>query len=145
MPALSQTFTYTVNTNTVTSLIYPSEGQISLLSYTSHPLKGDGYYGSSDGLHTVQIKTTNFIGKIVVQATLEVTPTETDWFDVNLESDTNIVDTTGSSTKKIQIELVYTQPTTLFKIYNFEGNFVHVRVKVSNFAQGILNEIRYNH
>ena len=144
MPALSQNLIFTVNSATVTSLIYPTTATTAVV-YTSHPIKGDGYYGSSDGFHTIQVKLTNFIGKIEIQSTLEVDPAETDWFVTNLEMNENIVDTTGASLNKSATSITYTQPTDLVKIYNFEGNFVWIRAKVTNFTQGIIDKISFNH
>lgn len=144
MPALSQNLTFTVNSSTVTSLVYPTTAT-SAVSYTSQPIKGDGYYGSSDGFHTIQVKLTNFVGKIEIQSTLEIEPAESDWFVTNLELNENIVDTTGASINKSATSISLTQPTNLVKIYNFEGNFVWIRAKVTNFTQGIIDKINFNH
>ena len=49
---------------------------------TGEKFKGDGYYGRSDGFHTVQYNITGFIGTVNVQATLATSPTvDSDWFD----------------------------------------------------------------
>ena len=69
----------------------PSTSEI-ILPSTTHPgdsttetvtgnnFRGDGYYGSADGVHTVQYDYTGFTGTIT-QATLATTP-DSDWFDV---------------------------------------------------------------
>ena len=61
-----------------------------ILSVTAHPgdstsetvlgekFKGDGYYGRSDGLHTVQINVDGVSGTIKMQGTLAVDPVEAD-------------------------------------------------------------------
>ena len=51
--------------------------------YTSDPVKGDGYFGGSDGFHTVMYTATpSFVGTVTMQATLASAPAELDWFDV---------------------------------------------------------------
>ncbi len=144
MPALSQNFTFTVNSSTTTSLVYPNTGTTAL-SYTSDRLKGDGYYGSSDGFHTIQAQVTNFIGKIEVEGTLATAPASNDWFIVELQTNINSVDTTGALTSSNITALNYTTATTNVMAYNFLGNFVWIRIKVSEFTRGTLNGIKYNH
>ena len=106
--------------------------------------KGDGYYGRSDGLHTVQVNLTGFLGDIELQGTLAVDPTADDWFNVRLGSGQTI-DTTGkfvsSSTSKIE----YTANETSSKTYNFTGNYVWIRTKISNWTDGTVNSIQLNH
>lgn len=144
MPALSQNLTFTVNTSTNTSLIYPNTGTTAL-TYTSNKSKGDGYYGRSDGLHSIQIKVTNFVGKIEIQGTLNVDPGSSDWFGVNLDSNRNYVDTTGL-VKEESVQFVnYTTVTSTIVGFNLRGNFVWLRSKVSNFTQGTVDYIKYNY
>ena len=52
------------------------------LTYTSEKVKGDGYYGYADGLHTMSFHFKNFKGRIFCQATLVDDPAETDWFNI---------------------------------------------------------------
>ena len=49
---------------------------------TGEKFKGDGYYGRSDGFHTVQYNLADFNGTIKMQGTLATTPTEADYFDI---------------------------------------------------------------
>ena len=51
-------------------------------TFSSDQLKGNGYYGYTDGLHTVSYKLTNFVGYIYFQATLLQNPTDSDWFNI---------------------------------------------------------------
>jgi hypothetical protein len=87
------------------------------------PFKGDGYYGRSDGLHTVQYTYTELTGNIVIQATLALAPTESDWFEVHFYSAN---DETGS------------------RIASFTGNYVWIRAVV-DYTDGTINSIRLNH
>ena len=112
----------------------PSSSQI-ILSQNTHPgdstvttvtgenFKGDGYYGSSDGIHTVQYDYSGFTGTITIQATLATTPTASDWFDVDTVTVANL---------------------TEVKYANFTGNFVYIRAKVV-YTDGTINSIRMNH
>lgn len=93
---------------------------------TGEKFKGDGYYGSNDGLHTVAYYLTGFIGTIKIQGTLASDPGSNDWFDI-----TGTDHGDGSS--------VLSENT--FK--NFTGNFVWIRVIVDNFAAGTVNKILY--
>lgn len=54
------------------------------LNYTGPAIKGDGYYGFADGLHTASFHVRNFTGRIWLQATLVDEPTENDWFNIQL-------------------------------------------------------------
>lgn len=85
--------------------------------------KGDGYYGRSDGLHSVQYTYNGFTGTIIIQGTLAVEPVEADWFDVHTYSASN---------------------ETSSKIASFTGNYVWIRAKVS-YTDGTISSITLNH
>jgi len=144
MPALSQNLTFTINTTTNTSVIYPNTGT-SALTYSSNKARGDGFYGRSDGLHSVQIKVTNFVGKIEIQGTLSLDPQSSDWFGVSLDSNRNYVDTTGLVKEESVNFVNYTTATSTIVGYNLKGNFVWLRSKISNFTQGTVDYIKYNY
>ena len=91
------------------------------------PVKGDGFYNYSDGLHTVAHYILALDGTVEVQGALTADPVEADW--VTLDTRTG---TTGS-------------PLTENATYNFTGNFVWVRAKVSNFINGTITKIQLNH
>lgn len=85
------------------------------LNYTSQSVKGDGYYGFSDGLHTMSFHVINFTGRIHLEATLLESPTDNDWFPIDLDT--------------ITPYLQFSQGTATVGT-SFEGNFVYLRVKV---------------
>ena len=90
---------------------------------TGDKFKGDGYYGRSDGLHTVQYSYAGLTGTITIQGTLAVTPIEADWFDVH----------------------AYTAAQeTASKIASFTGNYVWLRAVVT-YSDGTINSIILNH
>lgn len=154
MPALSQNLTFTINSSTTVALDYPNTGTTAL-TYFSDIAKGEGYYGSSDGLHTVQFQINNFVGTIEMQATIASQPTTNDWFTITLGS-TNLnlsnpnnssfsIDTSGGISEYINVSsLTYTQPNSSISILNFIGNYTWIRAKVSNFQQGTVSSIKYN-
>lgn len=120
-------------------------------SIIGEKFKGDGYYGRSDGLHSVQIDTDTITAKIKIQATLAVEPADTDWFDVSLQTTSadiiGYVDTTGA----IRSDSVFTSVTVLdldtytnIELYNFIGNYVWVRAVIEDWSAGTLNSIRIN-
>lgn len=116
-------------------------------TFVSEPVKGDGYYGHLDGLHTVSYLVTDFVGSLTVQGTLSKTPTEDDWIDISLSSPaaSYAVDTTGAVTEVSQKTIEFEEPTTQSGIYNFSGNLVWVRVLVTNFVSGTINFVQYRH
>lgn len=107
--------------------------------------KGDGYYGSNDGLHTVAWKITNFVGTIKIQGSLASTPTANDWFDIELGGSTELsIDTTGKASLNNISSVTYTSATTKNSTYNFVGNYVWVRAVIENFSAGTVNSIHMN-
>ena len=110
----------------------------------SEKVKGDAYFGQSDGLHTVVVKLTDFIGTIKLKGSLESTPGDGDFFDIELGTDDFSVDTSGLITKQAAESLVYTVAETSMKPYNSTGNFVWLRVDISNWTGGTVNSIELN-
>ena len=119
-------------------------GDSTVQTHTGDKFKGDGYYGRSDGLHTIQIDLNGFLGNIELQGTLAVDPTADDWFTVRLGSGQTI-DTTGKIFNAITSKLEYTANETSSKTYNFTGNYVWIRIYVSNWTDGTVNSIQLNH
>jgi len=94
-------------------------------SVTGDKYKGDGYYGRSDGFHTVQYTYTGLIGTITIYATLAIDPTDDDWFEVHSYSTSSVE--TGS------------------KFANFTGNYVWIRANITNWTDGTVDSIKLNH
>lgn len=85
------------------------------LSYTSDTVKGDGYYGFADGLHTMSFHVSNFTGRLYVEATLLENPTESDWFLISLDTEHDYLEF-EDETKTVGT--------------SFQGNFVYLRVRI---------------
>lgn len=139
MSSLSTQLKFVINTGsfTATSVAIPSAAVApdGSTTFKSLPEKGDGYYGNTDGLHTITYTVTpNFSGQLSMQATLATAPTEQDWFTV-----TNSVVT-------YQFPIVPASTTTNY--VNFTGNFVWIRAHVarsSDVPNGSVQFINYNH
>jgi hypothetical protein len=154
MSALSQNLTFQVtNGNTTTSsvqVVHPINTSSSLTIF-SEPIKGNGYFNVGGGLHTGFWKITGFKGNISIEATLASNPENLDWFTVKLinigssySADTSgiyNIDTTGLVVTPTD---EYTTATTTSKSFNFVGNFVWIRGKISNWTQGTVNIISIN-
>lgn len=85
------------------------------MSYTGNKARGDGFFGFSDGLHTISFHANSFTGRLWIEATLIEDPTEEDWFIIELRTDTPYVE--------------YDNETKAFGV-SFTGNFVYVRASV---------------
>ena len=124
--------------------IHPSDSTVSIV--TGNKFKGDGYYGRSDGLHTIQYDITGFIGTVSIQGTLATDPVETDWFNVRLGiSDEFTIDTTGKISKSTLSSINYTEATTGSFSYNFTGNYIWVRARIEDWTAGTVNSIIFSH
>lgn len=54
------------------------------------PIRGNAYYGYTDGIHTVQVIYQNFIGGFGIQGTLVLDPKPEDWFWIKLNPNGDI-------------------------------------------------------
>ena len=111
---------------------------------TSEKVKGDAYFGQSDGLHTVVVNLNGFTGTVKIQGSLETTPGDNDWFDIELGTDDFVVDTSGLVTKQAAESLVYNVVETSMKSYNAVGNFVWLRANISSWQSGTISSIEMN-
>ena len=90
------------------------------LSYAGAKAKGDGYYNTSDGLHTVAFYLKDFLGRIHLEGSLVTDPTASDWFAIPIGSGTDYKE--------------YTAQTTITEAFNFTNNAVWVRARVDRSA-----------
>jgi hypothetical protein len=81
----------------------------------SDAVRGDGYYGYRDGVHTMAIQFNQFLGKIQIEATLELDPGPADWFPIWL--------TPSHAYRE------FNAPKTGTEAFTFQGNFVLVRFR----------------
>lgn len=119
-----------------TTITYPPQ-TTGNVTYFSDPIEGNGYYSGS-GLHTVTYipwleegrnnswVINNFVGSVIIQASLATVPTDSDWFDVT-STLSEINDTNYGNI-----------------LHNFRGNYVWIRAKVV-ISAGVMREIAVNH
>lgn len=157
MPAKSETFLLKFNFNNPDTgesnsregvgIVYPDDiiNFSDVLTATSDPVKGDGYYGRADGFHTVQINLTDFVGIIKIQGSLDIDPEDSDWFTVQLGTGNRSVDTTGLIREENITQVEYIEEKTGTNSYNFTGNYVWLRAKIENWTAGSVDSIYLNH
>lgn len=121
------------------------DGDSAVQTHVGDKYRGDGYYGRSDGLHTIQVDLTGFIGRITIEGSLAIDPTEDDWFAVELGTGTQTIDTTGLIREENITYIDYSNVATNTKSYNFTGNYVWVRVNITNWTDGTVNSVMLNH
>ena len=133
MSALSIGLEFPISNSTSSvAVVYPHDGD-GTLTFISQKEKGDGYYGSTTGFHTVQYTCNDtFVGTVTMQATLAIAPKDYDWFE--------ITDTSFNMTDYDAIA----QNTSTVSVFNCTGNFVWVRSVVS-LDVGQVQSVLYNH
>lgn len=137
-------------TTTVTLIPTTSHGTAlgnydgSSLDFSSDKVKGDGYYGFSDGMHTVAWRVSGIVGTVKIQGSLVQDPADTDWVDIDLrEADGNFSATAdGLISEVTTTSQVYATATTESRVYNVKGNFVWIRANISNFTAGTINTVQ---
>jgi hypothetical protein len=87
--------------------------------FVSDAVKGVGYYAGQGSLQTAFITTSNLLGVITLQATLDDDPASANWFDVL---------TFGDASSQI----------TDYYPVNLTGNFVWIRAAITFFEAGSL-------
>jgi len=115
-----------------------------ITTLTSEKVKGDASFGQSDGLHTIMVNLNDFTGTIKIQGSLETTPSDGDFFDINLSDEEFTVDVSGLVTKKVLDNLIYNVSETSMKSYNVTGNFVWLRADIINWQSGTISSIEMN-
>ena len=97
-----------------------------LLTYSGDKIKADGYYGHTDGVHTVSATVTNFQGRIHLEGSLATEPTEADWFPIYL--------TSGNSFRQYPVTSVPSGSNSLgdttTEAWTFRANILWIRARV---------------
>lgn len=95
------------------------------LNLTGPAVKADGFYGFSDGIHTISAKLDNFTGRLYIEATLELHPCESDWFPIMLSSMNPYMEYPMNPNMPSG-----TQGDTVLDSFVIQGNFVFVRARI---------------
>jgi len=108
-----------VNRRSVT--IMSSSGS-EMNKYSDH-VRGDSFYGYTDGLQTVQTIYDQFIGRFRIQGTLSLDPLdESHWFDIIPSNSSGRSFNEGGF-----IQFNSDNPATGSEAYTFQGNFTYLR------------------
>lgn len=94
----------------------------SSLDWHSDAVTAANYYRGRGGLQTVTIQTTDFLGRIVIEATLDTLSDTAAWFRT-YEYDSGI------------------NPRTDYHPATILGNFVWLRARIEDFSAGTINQI----
>ena len=111
-----------------TSVVMITDG--AALDFTGSPVKADGYYGFSDGMHTVSFHLNDFRGRIYIEATLvdtEANITSTDWFSIQLQADQDYIQHPIDPNSLLGGSI---NGDTTVEAFTFTGNFVYLRARV---------------
>ncbi len=128
---MSQTTTLILLPQTV----YNNPGNGAPYTVTGEKKQAASYYVGSKDLQTVNINLAGVTGNIKVQATLATTPQESDWFNVYVvEANAGAPANTEPNINSFTNEAV-----------NITGNFVWMRAKVEDFANGAVQYVKLSY
>jgi|TARA_B110000908_G_scaffold21207_1_gene23895 hypothetical protein len=112
-----------------------------LLSYSGTNIKADGYYGQTDGVHTVAATVSNFQGRIYLEGSLATEPTDTDWFPIYL--------TSGNTYKQYPVTAVPSGANALgdttTEAWTFRANLLWIRARVDRTHLSAANYVIADH
>lgn len=94
---------------------------------TSEPIRGNAYYGYTDGIHTVQVVYQNFVGGFGIQGTLALDPKPEDWFWIKLNPFGDINTPYLTFPNDIYAPTGQNGGDTGSTATTFIGNFVYIR------------------
>ena len=105
---------------------YDGGGTANVYTVTGNTQPAAAYYLGNQDLQTITYSFTNVTGNLEIEATLATDPGSGDWFKVyELEADNN------SNTN-----------STLTSYQNITGNFVYIRAKIADFANGVVQYVK---
>ncbi len=94
-------------------------GQSPTVVYVGEPLRVDCWYTSPEHIHTVSIAMSSFKGRISIEASLKVRPTDNDWFPISLG---------GRASVDYPITGVGLETST--QSFNFVGRYIWLRARI---------------
>ena len=104
---------------------YDGGGTANIYSLTGNAQPAAAYYLGNEDLQTINIKTTDFSGNIVIQATLSANKSTDEYFEVyRLDNCSN---------------------SNISMYTNIDGNFVYMRAKIEDFQWGVVNFIKMSY
>jgi hypothetical protein len=115
------------------------------MNKTSEKVRGDNYYGYTDGFHTLQVTYANFVGRFRIQGTLVLEPAETDWIDIVVSPTEGLYGGSTPWNGNGYVQFNADDPANNSQAYSFYGNFAWVRCKVdrAHVGDGITYDTSY--
>jgi hypothetical protein len=105
---------------------YNGGGTANIYTVTGNAQPAAAYYLGNQDLQTLSYSFTNVTGNLVIEATLVGEPVSEDWFKVyEIEADNN------SNTN-----------STITQYQNITGNFVYIRARIKDFANGVVQFVK---
>jgi hypothetical protein len=105
---------------------YDGGGTANIYTVTGNTQPAAAYYLGNQDLQTISYAFTNVTGNLEIEATLATSPGANDWFKVyEVEADNN------SNTN-----------STITSFQNITGNFVYIRAKIRDFANGVVQYVK---
>jgi hypothetical protein len=104
---------------------YNGGGTANVYSLTSNAQPAAAYYLGNQDLQTINIKTSNFTGNIVIEATLSSNAQTNEYFEVYKSSNN--------------------ANANLSMYTNIDGNFVYMRAKIEDFQFGVVNFVKLSY
>ncbi len=96
------------------------------MNQTSNNVKGDSFYGYSDGWHTIQVIYNQFVGRFHVEATLATEPEDSDWSGIKPD----VTNGTEISAGLSYVQFNSNDPADGAEAYTFRGNFTYLRIRM---------------
>jgi len=105
---------------------YDGGGTANIYTVTGNAQPAAAYYLGNKDLQTISYSFTDVTGTLEIEATLASNPGSGDWFKVyELEANNN------SNTN-----------STVTSYQNINGNFVYIRAKIKDFANGVVQFVK---
>lgn len=112
-------------------MLVDTEGEFEV---TGEAVRADAFFGQSDGLHTIAIYLQNFIGRIFIEASLELEPEEEDWFPIHLDGDNPYLEFVAEDASLSNIPMNLGSGAARGKDgvigFTFQGNFLFLRARL---------------
>jgi len=105
--------------------VYDGGGTANVYSLTSNAQPAAGYYLGNQDLQTINLKTTDFTGNLVIEATLSANKLTDEYFEVHRWDDC--------------------ANANLSLYQNINGNFVYLRAKIEDFQYGAVNFVKLSY
>jgi len=104
---------------------YNGGGTANVYSVTGNSQPAAAYYLGNEDLQTINLKTQDFSGNIVIEATLSANSSTNEYFEV--------------------YKLANCANANLSMYHNIDGNFVYLRAKIEDFSYGIVNFVKLSY